>query len=206
MNKKYQDLVIKDGKLVADWEKLYKDFDNPWKQKDPNVICSKSRLAVINYLSVYRIKSVVEIGCGLGFTTNFIHSSIPNIEIIGVDISHNAISKAKAGFPSLKFMQADIMDLVDIEGYDAFFMSEISWYLLEDEIFSKVLSELKETKRYKYLIHNLTFYKTGQNYGIDKFTKLQELIDLIPFRLLETFSYTEPEWNHIETSIIFKIN
>lgn len=61
MKKKYQDLVIKDGKLVADWENLYKDFDNPWKQKDLEVVSSKPRLVVINYLHDYGINSIVEI-------------------------------------------------------------------------------------------------------------------------------------------------
>ena len=29
---KYQDYVIKDGKLVGEFEQMYKDFDDPWEQ------------------------------------------------------------------------------------------------------------------------------------------------------------------------------
>lgn len=34
----YQDLVIKDGKLVGDWQTLYKNFGDPWKQSDSNIV------------------------------------------------------------------------------------------------------------------------------------------------------------------------
>ena len=29
---RYQDYVIKDGKLVGEFEAMYQDFDNPWDQ------------------------------------------------------------------------------------------------------------------------------------------------------------------------------
>jgi len=29
---KYQDYVIKDGKLVGEFEQMYQDFDEPWQQ------------------------------------------------------------------------------------------------------------------------------------------------------------------------------
>jgi hypothetical protein len=32
--KKYQDYVIKDGKLVDEFEQMYQDFEDPWEQSE----------------------------------------------------------------------------------------------------------------------------------------------------------------------------
>jgi hypothetical protein len=84
-------------------------------------------------------------------------------------------------------------------------MSEISWYLLEDGKFNEVIEGLMRSE-YKFLIHNLTFYKNGQSYGNQFFTTLNEFIEKVPFAKLDHFSYSEPHWNNIETSVIFEIN
>ena len=31
---KYQDLVIKDGKFVGEFEKMYQEFSDPWNQSE----------------------------------------------------------------------------------------------------------------------------------------------------------------------------
>ena len=30
---RYQDFVIKDGKFIGEFEKMYQNFDDPWNQK-----------------------------------------------------------------------------------------------------------------------------------------------------------------------------
>ena len=40
---RYQDYVIKDGKLVGEFESMYQDFDNPWDQSfREDAVLSKS--------------------------------------------------------------------------------------------------------------------------------------------------------------------
>ena len=71
---KYQDFVIKNGKFIGEFEKMYQKFDDPWKQKiEYNSI---TRQIVCAYIKHYKIKSVVEFGCGLGATTNFIYKYV----------------------------------------------------------------------------------------------------------------------------------
>ena len=78
---KYQDLVIKDGNFVGQFEKMYQQFEDPWNQtKEGYVENSISRQVVCNYINYFNIKSLVELGCGLGKTTNFIHQKT------GIDI------------------------------------------------------------------------------------------------------------------------
>lgn len=205
MKKRYQDLVIKNGTFIGDWEKLYLEFENPWHQTDKSVINSISRRKVLDYIKKYNIDSMVEIGCGLGFTTDFLFQNSNELNILGVDISHNAIRKAVKKFPHLNFQVADILEVLKFNNYQAFFMSEISWYLLEDGKLNKVIEGLKKTKKYRFLIHNLTFYKSGQLYGNQLFSNLDEFLRMVPFYKLDYCSYTEPHWNHIETSVIFDL-
>ena len=48
---RYQDLVIKDGKLIGEFEKMYQLFEDPWNQtKEGYVENSISRQIVVNYI------------------------------------------------------------------------------------------------------------------------------------------------------------
>ena len=56
---KYQDLVIKDGKFVGEFEKMYQEFDDPWYQtREAFVENSISRQVVCNYINQYQINSM----------------------------------------------------------------------------------------------------------------------------------------------------
>ena len=93
--KDYQDYVIKDGKFLGNFEEMYEKVEDPWNQSiDKNIEKSLSRQAVINFIDRNDIKSLVEFGCGLGNTTNFLHSQ-SGIKITGLDISKSAIRKSK---------------------------------------------------------------------------------------------------------------
>lgn len=120
MKKRYQDLVIKKGTFVGDWERLYSEFENPWRQADDSVFNSKSRRKVFDYIKFYDIHSIVEIGCGLGFTTEFLFANSKELNILGVDISKSAIEKAAINFPHLAFQEADILEAINFKNYQAF--------------------------------------------------------------------------------------
>jgi trans-aconitate methyltransferase len=100
---RYQDYVIKDGKFIGEFEKMYQKFDNPWHQIEA-VDDSYSRLSTILTLKSYGIKSVLEVGCGLGKFTNYIHAQLPDIKIVGMDISETAVKKAKLSYPDIEFV------------------------------------------------------------------------------------------------------
>ena len=202
---KYQDLVIKDGKFVGEFEKMYQEFDDPWNQtEEGNVENSISRHVVCNYINQYQINSMVEFGCGLGKTTNFI-SNKTNINVLGVDISETSIIKSKKRYPKLKFEVNDLENIDEYKDYECYFFSEITWYILEDNKIDKIFEKMKNILNGKYFIHNLVFYKGQQRYGLDYFSSLDQFIEFCPFKLLgKTISEFE-ESDCSETSSIFRI-
>ena len=202
---KYQDFVIKDGKFVGEFEKMYQQFEDPWNQtKKEYVENSISRQVVCNYINHFQINSIVEFGCGLGKTTNFIYENT-GIDILGVDISETSIKKSKMTYPKLKFQVNDIDNIYEYKDYDCYFFSEITWYILEDNKIDKIFEIMKNSLKGKYFIHNLVFYKGQQKYGLDYFSTLDQFIEFCPFKLLsKTFTESE-ESDSKETSTIFEI-
>ena len=202
---KYQDFVIKDGKFVGEFEKMYQQFEDPWNQtKKGYVENSISRQIVCNYINYFQINSIVEFGCGLGKTTNFIYENT-GIDILGVDISETSIKKSKMTYPKLKFQVNDIDNIYEYKDYDCYFFSEITWYILEDNKIDKIFEIMKNSLKGKYFIHNLVFYKGQQKYGLDYFSTLDQFIEFCPFKLLcKTFTEFE-EGDGKETSTIFEI-
>jgi len=202
---KYQDLVIKDGKFVGEFEKMYQLFDDPWNQtKEGYVENSISRQIVVNYIKSFGIKRLVEFGCGLGKTCDFIHSNT-DIDILGVDISETSIQKSKLNYPHLNFKVDEILNIGNYKDYDCYFFSEITWYLLEDKMIDRIFDIMKKKLKGKYFIHNLVFYKGQQKYGNEYFTSLKEFISFCPFKLVGKVEIDIYGNDCFETSSIFKI-
>ena len=200
---KYQDYVIKDGEFVGKFEEMYQNFDDPWHQASSNYNAnSYSRNFSILNIRKYKIKSLVEFGCGLGYYTNLLHKST-GIKIIGIDISPTAIDKAKKLWPDLDFAVDKIQNLKNYSKYEAILFAEITWYILTDldDIFKQMLCNFNG----KYFLHNLVFYKGQQKYGTQFFTNLKEFIDYVPFKLIGCAEATTVDSDSIETSTIFKI-
>ena len=118
---KYQDYVIKSGKFIGEFEKMYQNHEDPWGQaKDGYVENNISRQVVCNYINQFSIKSIVEFGCGLGKTTNFI-SNKTEAKIIGIDISETSIGKAKSNYPKLEFRVDNITNISAYSNFDCYF-------------------------------------------------------------------------------------
>lgn len=103
----YHDYVIKDGRFVGHFEEMYRDCDDPWNQKK-DVINSYSKMCAMTSIARINADNVLEIGCGLGYYTNFLHLMFPTIHFVGMDISETAISKAKQQFPEVDFFQGEV--------------------------------------------------------------------------------------------------
>tara|TARA_B100000212_G_C27342463_1_gene519841 strand:- start:760 stop:1374 length:615 start_codon:yes stop_codon:yes gene_type:complete len=184
---KYQDLVIKDGNFVGEFEEMYKTFENPWNQEDELYSSNVSRRAACHFIEKYQIKSIVEWGCGLGKTSNYIKKHVKqDINITGIDVSQTAITKAKNKYQDIDFIVDDISNISNHLNYDCIFLSEITWYLLEDNLLDNVFKTLlKNSNKDTYLFHQLSFYKKGvQKYGTDYFSNIDEFIDFCPFDLV----------------------
>jgi protein-L-isoaspartate O-methyltransferase len=70
----YQDYVIKDGKLIGQFEEMYQDFDDPWEQTTRETYASEKAVA-LNLIKKYQARKVIELGCGLGYYTSQIQKT-----------------------------------------------------------------------------------------------------------------------------------
>jgi SAM-dependent methyltransferase len=172
---RYQDYVIKDGKLVGEFEAMYQDFDNPWDQsfREDSVL---SKSVVENILRQGGFKRPYEIGCGLGYFVEKMRTICGAGG--GIDVSSTAIEKARAKFPKCHFDDGDILEVDKILKFqpDCVFMDEVTWYVLDklDE-FKSLLSE--NFKGISFL-HTLRQYPEGtQRYGKEYFTNLKGFMD-----------------------------
>lgn len=104
---RYQDYVIKDGKFIGRFEEMYQKFNDPWHQRE-NLNNFYSRMLTPVTLMQYELKRVIEIGCGLGAFTNYLHEAVPSCYLSGMDISETAVAKAKKFYPDLDFVQGGI--------------------------------------------------------------------------------------------------
>ena len=169
--RRYQDYVIKDGKLVGEFEAMYKDFENPWDQSFREDAVLSKRL-VEKILEIGDFEKPYEIGCGLGFF-------VEKMRIIcgsggGIDISKTAIEKAKLKFPNCHFDCGDILEVEKILKFkpDCIFMDEVTWYVLEK--LDKFKTLLSKNFKGTTFLHTLRQYPEGmQQYGKEYFTDLK---------------------------------
>lgn len=185
---RYQDYVIKQGKLIGEFEQMYQDYDAPWEQTTREEF-SSDKVVALNWCKKLSFKvadklRVVELGCGLGWFTNKLHQA--GFDVLGVDISETAIKKAKVLYSHCQFKTGDLLDFHIYENFqpNVFIMAEITWYVLEKlDVF---LDYLRTHFKDAYLIHLLTAYPDGvQQYGKEYFTNLKEIMDYFKLGYIE---------------------
>jgi SAM-dependent methyltransferase len=199
--KSYHDYVIKDGQFIGNFESMYNECDDPWMQSSqPN---KYARIAGILHLKKFKIQSILECGCGLGYYADWIYKET-GIIAKSVDVSETSILKAKELFPHLDFSVSDITKELNIyKELDCIMFSEIVWYILPD--LNALFDVMKNNFKGKFLLVNQVFYKGTQKYGTKYFTNLAEFINFVPFELVGSCEATTISDSTIETSTIFKI-
>ena len=158
--------------FIGDFESLYKNEDDPWSQSgDVGEIrhyYEHSRTELTNKLKEINPDSLLEIGCGLGYTTKIIQKSLPSCSVMGMDISKEAISRARKLFPDLDFISGDIRRTYSssYKKYDVIILNQLLWYVLESlsKTFENCFSLLNSGGR---VIISQAFLKTSQKYGKD---------------------------------------
>jgi 2-polyprenyl-3-methyl-5-hydroxy-6-metoxy-1,4-benzoquinol methylase len=193
LNNDYHKYVISNGKLIGDFEEMYKYCDDPWKQSQHlNQLSTRVEVALIHLKRLredHSVTKVLEIGCGFGHLSAEI--SHLGFEITGLDFSPTAIEKAKTFHPNIGFEVAafDDIDVLHRVKPDVIIMSEITWYVL-DKIpnFLRLLENYAETqKKPIYLIHLLaTYKKDAQKYGTEYFTDLAGMLNYFNLEIQES--------------------
>ena len=195
---RYQDSVIKDGRLVGEFDQMYQDHDDPWEQTIREKFSSEKAIALnwcekLNDSCADPLK-VIELGCGLGLFTNKLAKH--GFNVLGTDVSETAIQKAQNKHVSCQFKTADILDFHIYDEFrpDVFVMAEITWYVLEklDSFLNYLRSEFKGC----YLIHLLTTYPEGvQQYGKNYFGNLKEIMSYYKLNYIE---FGETTYNELD--------
>jgi SAM-dependent methyltransferase len=185
---RYQDYVIRDGRLIGEFEQMYRDHEDPWNESRTEQFASE-KAAGLNLLARlhahHRVRRVVEIGCGFGHYTARIAEL--GLDVLGVDVSETAVAKARARHPGIEFALGRLDEHEVLRRFrpDTIVMAEVTWYVLEPlrGFLDFLRSELPDA----YLLHLLTTYPPGvQKYGADYFTDPAGIRKYFGMRYLES--------------------
>lgn len=109
--KKYHQYVFDqiNRSLIGKFDEMYANehvegFDS-WQERDLRPLRKKIALTI---LDGYNYDSILELGCGKGTFTHLLKKE--NNKIVAVDISENAIRRARASYPDIDFRCDTILD------------------------------------------------------------------------------------------------
>ncbi len=117
----YHDYVIKDGKLIGEFEQMYqKAKGTPWHQ-DRQEEWLDIRLEVEMLREYAPFDYICDFGCGTGHFLSILCSSLGSKNLIqtGLDISETACARAKELFPKGNFSTLDLMARPEVNIVDA---------------------------------------------------------------------------------------
>lgn len=159
-------MSLKKSPSKEQFEKLYKNPD-PWNFD--GTFNDLVRQEILNRLfSKIKFETGIDVACGEGFMTarmNFVE------KIIGIDISENAIHRANASYPNIKFYSGNAFKDIVVDGiYDFVSCFEALYYPSSVQERKKALVSLRS-----YGSNNTTFafsvVTIGQNEYRHYFTK-----------------------------------
>ena len=171
--------------FVGDFDGLYQEQDDPWHQSgqdgDIKSYYENSRQRLNSLLKATQPSSLLEVGCGLGYTTNLIRQTV-NCDITGMDISKIAIEKARQLFPDIKFVSGDIISksIASDRQYNMIVLNQLLWYVLPslDQVIFNCDRLLTASGK---IVISQAFFKSTQTqkYGKDICDGFQGLLDYI---------------------------
>lgn len=155
-SKDYHDYVFRDGKLIGDFESMYKNSSIiPWRQDE--TAYSWYNDSFLTLLDEYApFKNGIEIGCGIGFFTKRLQKFG---NFCGVDVSTTAIKKAIELHQSIEFFEYDITSEMNDsryqEKFDIVVLKDIIWYIFEkiDRVMANI-EKLFGSGKYLYIIQS----------------------------------------------------
>lgn len=138
----YHDYVFKDGKLLGQFDEMYRHSrDVPWHQdKTANQVFVDLDIAILkHFLPEFSVQSICDLGCGLGYVSARLYSElsplVDGLEVTGIDVSSEAAAQARLLHPHLTFFGADILngDIKQWEGkFDLLYVKDVLWYVAHD--------------------------------------------------------------------------
>ena len=102
-----------------------------------------SAIDLVSRISGLRPRSVIDIGCGPGNSTEVLRRAFPDAEILGIDSSPEMVSQARERLPDVTF---EVMDARGIPGdYDLIFSNScIQWIDDHDTLIPWLMGRLEK--------------------------------------------------------------
>jgi SAM-dependent methyltransferase len=141
----YHDFVIKNGKLIGEFDQMYKmSKDIPWHQ-DKQEDWLDIRLTIELLKGHGPFACICDFGSGLGFFLDILSKYVAKdkVRLFGFDVSPTCCEKAKLLFPNIEFQ------VFDLSSYD-------------DKIVAKVRGEANEKSLFT-LRGVLLYFDTNEN-------------------------------------------
>lgn len=91
-----------------DWESHWASFGDAARGNPANVFRSNIIAGLLGNLDARH--RLIDIGCGTGDLLVDMHDRFPQAQLLGVDISEEGISRARALMPSASFLRADLLE------------------------------------------------------------------------------------------------
>ncbi|HPO90724.1 MAG TPA: class I SAM-dependent methyltransferase [Victivallales bacterium] len=181
MNKSgdYHDYVFKNGKLVGDFEGMYRySAVTPWHQ-DRTANEWYTEIAIVMLKEKAPYNKILEIGCGLGYFAKKLKRMGKDIDAF--DISATAIKKAKTLHKGIHFYIDDITkkSFNPLRRYDLVVAKDIFWYVFPEleDVFANIKKCIKPKK---FLFVSQSFPALNTNFvGKDIISDPETLIDLL---------------------------
>ncbi|AEA46493.1 methyltransferase domain-containing protein [Archaeoglobus veneficus] len=99
---------------------FYKYFSKIYDRVNPFFYSDEMRKTVVDMAEVHSGDTVLEVGCGTGFTTAEIVRRVGEENVVAVDLTPEQMEKAVARFPSATFLRGDAENLPFRDGcFDA---------------------------------------------------------------------------------------
>ncbi len=190
----YHDYVIKDGRLVGEFEDMYRhSTEVPWHQDEfAREVFADIDIAVLRrFQQLYQIGSMLEIGCGLGhFTGRLAREVATGLEVTGMDVSPTAIAQAAARVPVARFVVHDVTgeDERYTRAFDLVMQKEVLWYVL-DHVETVFANMARMSRRFVYL--SQSFPETPDFLGCDLFPNAAALERFVAERCALRYSVVE---------------
>ena len=149
-SRRYQDYVIQGGRLVGDFEGMYRNASEvPWHQdKTASALFSDFDLTIVrHFCDTAQWRRVLDVGCGLGYLTARLKAELPDAELDGIDVSETAILRAQQLHTGIGFRVADLRrpDFQPVHSYDLLFVKDLLWYILPE--LEQVIANLRRLLR-----------------------------------------------------------
>lgn len=144
----YHRFVFNGGQLVGEFDEMYRrSTEVPWHQdRKSRSVYVRVSLDILQYLEG-PVRRVLEVGSGLGYIAEQLAENHP--EVVGVELSAEAVRQARARVTGVQFMEHDVtaapLPFADGE-FDLVVIKDLLWYVLDylETVFAEIVRVVRE--------------------------------------------------------------